>query len=130
MGAIYASAKMTIVCTDGDAMAGILILKNISPPRDVQQEIFPALDGGKILVGELPSLEHEHGCAPYFERGWRFQEFLFSKRRLISGQKQLHWKCACVNWHRTDARSKTTHLKRGQPPWSVLCRFGSQTLTE
>lgn len=99
MAAIYASAKMTLVVTDGDAMDEIPGLKSISEPRGVQQLCFPWLDGDKIVLRNIPILQHTSGCSPYFDRGWTFQEWLFSKRRLVFANKQVHWKCACATWH-------------------------------
>lgn len=99
MAAIYASAKMTLVVTDGDAMDEIPGLESISQPRDIHQQVFPWLGGENIVIRNRPVLQHTRGCSPYFDRGWTFQEWLFSKRRLIFANKQIHWKCACATWH-------------------------------
>lgn len=99
MAAIYASAKMTLVVTDGDAMDGIPGLESISDPRRLQQQRFPWLGGETILLRNIPVLQHTTGCSPYFDRGWTFQEWLFSKRRLVFANKHVHWKCACATWH-------------------------------
>lgn len=99
MAAIYASAKMTLVVTDGDAMDGIAGLESISQPRDIQQQCFSWSSGDSVVVRKLPIMQHTHGCSPYFDRGWTFQEWLFSKRRLVFANKQVHWKCASATWH-------------------------------
>lgn len=99
MAAIYASAKMTLVVTDGDAMDEIPGLKFISQPRGFLQKVFTWRSGDNIIVRQLPTLQHKRGCSPYFDRGWTFQEWLFSKRRLIFANKHVHWKCACATWH-------------------------------
>lgn len=74
-------------------------LESISQPRGIHQKIFPWLGGEKIVVRKVPVLQHTRGCSPYFDRGWTFQEWLFSKRRLVFANKQVHWKCACATWH-------------------------------
>lgn len=99
MGAIYASAKITLVATDGDALDGIHGLENISQSRRSPQHIFPWMGGDRIIIRQQPVLQHGPGCSPYFDRGWTFQELLFSKRRLIFANNQAHWKCACASWH-------------------------------
>ncbi|KAK5635760.1 hypothetical protein RRF57_011472 [Xylaria bambusicola] len=119
MGAIYASAKLTIVATDGDATSGIKGLKGISASRDLQQDIIPLFEHFKIVrtlacdfrnipvsAGNSRKIEEdEHFLryseqgAEYFRRGWTHQEFHLSKRRLIFYRGQIFWMCTCVNWY-------------------------------
>jgi hypothetical protein len=49
MGTIYASAKLTIVASEGDAEDGIGGLKGISQPREFQQEVVPLFDREQII---------------------------------------------------------------------------------
>lgn len=133
MAAIYGSAKMTLVVTDGDAMDEIPGLKSISQPRDIRQEVFPWLQGEKISIRKLPILQHTRGCSPYFNRGWTFQEWVFSKRRLIFSNKQVHWKCACATWHedQIDARSDRIEAKYDVSAFHIntFMRMGSEGLS-
>ncbi|KAH8648686.1 hypothetical protein BX600DRAFT_518046 [Xylariales sp. PMI_506] len=80
MGAIYASAKLTIVASDGDAMEGIMGLNGISPPRKADQNVTPVFDNEKAIFRAQPGFRE--GSSMYFKRGWTYQEFYLSKRRL------------------------------------------------
>ncbi|ORY54735.1 uncharacterized protein BCR38DRAFT_415228 [Pseudomassariella vexata] len=111
-GAIYASAKLTIVVSDGDAMDGILGLKGISPPREFNQNVTPVFQNEK--------------------RGWTYQEFYLSKRRLTFANSQLRWHCTCADWHEDLIQSEDTPTDQefldrnlssvltGQPDFSAL----------
>jgi hypothetical protein len=90
MGGIYASAKLTIVALDGDARSGIIGLKSQSPPRSLSK-IFPWKYGKSVIIRQLPSLSVQNEVvSKYFERGWTFQEYTLSQRRLIFGDQQIH----------------------------------------
>ncbi|KAF3068701.1 hypothetical protein CFAM422_007720 [Trichoderma lentiforme] len=97
MGAIYASAKFTIISTDGDAMSGLPGLQNCSSPRKLEG-IFPWTEDREIFVRDLPSVSHIF-VPEYFKRGWTFQEYILSHRRLIFANQQIHWTCHCGTWH-------------------------------
>ncbi|KAF7556835.1 hypothetical protein G7Z17_g1176 [Cylindrodendrum hubeiense] len=96
MGTFYSSAKLTIVAADGDAAEGILGLRGISPPRKFDQVVIPVFETESVIIREQPLMIAPD--SPYFERGWTFQEFLLSKRRLIFTKKQIHWHCTCADW--------------------------------
>ncbi|KAL7947735.1 heterokaryon incompatibility domain-containing protein [Trichoderma barbatum] len=97
MGAIYASAKLAIIATDGDGMAGIPGLQGCSAPRNLNNS-FPWTDNREVFVRDLPSLSYIH-ASEYYKRGWTFQENILSQRRLIIGKQQIHWTCGCGTWH-------------------------------
>lgn len=96
MGAIYATAKLTIVASDGDAADGILGLKGISSPRRFDQKVTPVFESDKVIFRRHSIFES--GASPYFDRGWTFQEFFLSQRRLIFADGQIHWHCSCADW--------------------------------
>jgi hypothetical protein len=54
MGAIYATAKLTIVSCDGDAVDGILGFEGISPPRRVNQRLTPVFEREKVIFHRRP----------------------------------------------------------------------------
>lgn len=98
MGAIYASAKLTIVATDGDALHGLPGVRGSKGPRSLRN--FVSCPGRQIFIRNLPELSSTSPLASeYFGRGWTYQEFLLSPRRLIFAQKQIHWSCGCSLWH-------------------------------
>ncbi|KAH0424935.1 hypothetical protein CcaCcLH18_11255 [Colletotrichum camelliae] len=99
MGAIYSSAKLTIVASDGDAADGIAGLRGISAPRNVLQDVVPAFDTFNIVLRSAPLFANLQGSTEYFQRGWTFQEYYLSKRRLIFVNQDIHWQCACAEWH-------------------------------
>ncbi|KAH8765991.1 heterokaryon incompatibility protein-domain-containing protein [Diaporthe sp. PMI_573] len=113
MGAIYATAKLTIVSCDGDAVDGILGLKGISPPRRVDQRLTPVFEREKVIFHRRP--DFETGASPYFDRGWTFQEFFLSQRRLIFAGGQIHWHCSCAYWMEELIPSENTYTDR----WAV-----------
>lgn len=104
MGSIYTCAKLTIVAADGDAWDGLEGIENVSRPRQLPN-IFTWLDDTKLVVRDLPALSAHHlrfercSTEQYFKRGWTFQEYILSRRRLIFGKRQIHWKCACALIH-------------------------------
>lgn len=113
MGSIYACAKLTIVSADGDAWDGLYGIERLSQPRQLPN-IFTWLEGTKLAVRDLPALSAMHSSyergstEQYFKRGWTFQEYILSRRRLIFGKRQIHWKCACAVIHE-DRPNDTQH---------------------
>ncbi|KAH7146181.1 heterokaryon incompatibility protein-domain-containing protein [Dactylonectria macrodidyma] len=139
MGAIYSSATLTIVASDGDATGGILGLQGTSPSRELMQEVIPIFEDEKVIVRQIPVLRSQTGCEPYFDRGWTFQEFFLAKRRLLLAGNQLHWHCSCAAWHEdliaeeyedVDSREYIdrwlSRLLNGQPDFAALDRLLSE----
>lgn len=100
MGAIYASALVTIIAADGDAQEGIAGLKGVpgSPRRDAQQWLIPFGDDGTIIARTNSPFSLIHGGA-YFERGWTFQEHKMATRKIFFKDGMAHWECQCSLWH-------------------------------
>ncbi|KAG8672083.1 hypothetical protein FPOAC1_005344 [Fusarium poae] len=99
MGSIYASAKLTIVALDGDANTGFQGLKGESSPRKLSN-LFPWKKDTNLLLRDQPKLSAmDVQASEYFTRGWTYQEYMLSQRRLIFGNQQIHWKCSCADWH-------------------------------
>ncbi|KAH7093409.1 heterokaryon incompatibility protein-domain-containing protein [Paraphoma chrysanthemicola] len=97
MGSIYASARLTIVALDGDAMTG---LKGTGAVPRSLENVFDWKDGTKILARHLPSLSGlDAHASEYFRRGWTFQEYILSRRKLIFANQQVHWQCCCSLYH-------------------------------
>lgn len=123
MGSIYACAKLTIVSADGDAWDGLHGIRNVSQPRTLPN-IFSWLNGTKLVIRDLPALSASHSSyepgstSEYFRRGWTFQEYFLSPRRLIFGKRQIHWSCACAMFHE-DRPDEKRHLD-DSTPWHSL----------
>lgn len=93
MGAFYASALVTIVVADGDSAVGIPGLKGISNSRQAKQTLIP--------FGEETLMCPDFGIhlGEYKTRGWTYQEYIMSQRRLIFAGNRMHWVCQCCHWH-------------------------------
>jgi hypothetical protein len=96
-GAIYASAVVTIIAADGDSHDGLLGLRDISAPRKLEQTVIP-FGEEKIVVRNTDIFSMGNGT-PYYHRGWTYQEYKMSTRRILFNRKELHWECQCRVWH-------------------------------
>lgn len=103
MSAIYATAAMTIVATDGDGLVGILGLNGISAPRDLPQTAFPICDEFLMVRRDMEeSVDATNGTLAYNHRGWTFQEYIMSSRKLLFIHHQAYWTCQCSQRRETD----------------------------
>ena len=96
IGAIYASAIVTIIAADGDSQDGFLGLRDISAPRKSEQRILP-FGKDKIIVRNT-GMFYSSGTQ-FYERGWTYQEEKLSPRKILFKQKEVHWECQCNVWH-------------------------------
>jgi len=97
MAAIYANSTLTIIAAEGEgAEHGLLGLKDISKPRDLKERWRTFGDTEKVINPRFPWFHLAN--APYFKRGWTFQEYLFSKRRLIFEDGMARWECSRCRW--------------------------------
>ena len=97
MGAIYASASMTIVATDGDAEYGLPGVKGSAESRNLHQQIIPYGSNDEIIVvrrSKRFGLEAE-----YHGRAWTYQEYSLASRKLVFAENEIHWLCQGARWH-------------------------------
>ncbi|EYB33373.1 hypothetical protein FG05_10578 [Fusarium graminearum] len=99
MGTIYANAVVTIIAVDGDSQSGIPGLKGISNPRGIQKEAIPFGDKTILVRNTDINSMGRVGSNYYHNRGWTFQEYSFSSRKIVLLDHELHWMCACTTWH-------------------------------
>ncbi|KAI0896574.1 heterokaryon incompatibility protein-domain-containing protein [Annulohypoxylon nitens] len=97
MGAIYGNAVVTIIAADTDSKEGLPGLKGVSGSRKLEQEVVPF--GEEQLVVRNTLQFSTIGGTPYYQRGWTYQEYLNSGRKLLFNRKELHWECSCSVWH-------------------------------
>jgi hypothetical protein len=131
MSAIYASAATTIVATDGDGSDGIPGLRGISGPRDLQQATFAIRDEYLIIVGrEETELTNAH--IDYNLRGWTYQEYIMSSRKLVFMNQQAHWFCRCHRRDESDGRvwDHLSHINYENLGPSQFIRLGCPDLTQ
>ncbi|KAI1771684.1 heterokaryon incompatibility protein-domain-containing protein [Hypoxylon cercidicola] len=97
MGAIYGNALVTIIAMDTDSQEGIPGLRGISSSRKINQKVVPF--GKEQIVMRNTYGQLMNPDIPYSHRGWTYQEYMYSRRRLLFNQKELHWECSCSTWH-------------------------------
>ncbi|KAI1390059.1 heterokaryon incompatibility protein-domain-containing protein [Hypoxylon trugodes] len=97
MAAIYGNAIVTIIAADTDSMEGLPGLKGVSESRKMEQRVVPL--GEEQLVVRNTGIFSLTGGTPYYKRGWTFQEYTHSSRKVFFNQKELHWECSCSVWH-------------------------------
>ena len=95
MASIFANATVTIIEMQGaNANYGLRGLRDISKPRNLVQDIF-TLGGGSRITTTQQQNENQN---PWSQRGWTFQEQIFSRRQLVFSADRVQWKCACGNF--------------------------------
>lgn len=97
MGAIYANAIITIISADGDACDGIRGMKGVSERRELRQVVVPF--GKERLILRNTETDDMYCGLPYYDRGWTYQEYMLSQRRILINRNELHWECSCSVWH-------------------------------
>ena len=97
MGAIYASAIVTIIAADGDSQDGFLGLRDISAPRKLEQCIIPF--GEDKIVVRITDMWNSRSGTRYYGRGWTYQEEKMSQRKILFQEEEVHWECQCKVWH-------------------------------
>ncbi|MCJ1241998.1 hypothetical protein MMC14_010005 [Varicellaria rhodocarpa] len=89
MAAIYANASVTIIAAQGDTahdgLYGILC------PRELSQEVLRITEHNLLVERIFPF--PDIGSAPWYQRGWMFQEQLFSRRRILFENDSIRWEC-------------------------------------
>lgn len=93
MGAIYANATLTIVALDGDAQDGVPGLRGVSCTKNRDEARYVPF-GDQQFIHDDDSMY----SSPYHRRGWTYQEFHMSPRRLIFSNNSLHWFCQRSIW--------------------------------
>jgi hypothetical protein len=106
MAGIYARSYATIIAADmSSTNQGIFGLRGITRPRILEahtQSLYTQLFGSNsfeqlrehLLTKEATSLLKSDWGA----RGWTFQEYLFSTRRIIFQNESVSWDCHCASW--------------------------------
>ncbi|KAI1740996.1 HET-domain-containing protein [Xylaria scruposa] len=99
MHLIYSNSVLTIIVENGrDANHGIRGIYEVSDPRSIQ-ETRMKIAGGEMLVSvETDYVGNPYSEYDYHERMWTFQEYYFSKRRLVFGSGPVVWECNKASW--------------------------------
>jgi len=147
MGAIYANAVFTIVVANTDAMGGIPGLEGISNPRRDSLPSWTAIPWGDETIricsddvaGSLSMARLIPRSDEYYKRGWAFQEYMLSQRRLIIDNNGLHWECSRCTWHEAlKGEPRVARPRHVQVPYGLadfrsltqrLSEFNTRSLT-
>ncbi|KAG8166963.1 hypothetical protein KVR01_002652 [Diaporthe batatas] len=114
MGGFYGSAVVTIIAADGDSKTGLPGIKGVSQPRQLVQKIIPFGKERLVVSSILDDRRHILGT-DYDRRGWTYQEYELSKRRLIFQEKRLRWECK-----RHLVHEDLVHPTQERPRWPAL----------
>lgn len=102
MQLIYANSTFCVMAATGcGAEFGLRGLKGLSPERDLDMRIYNLADGNKLIAKPLSQDPTAGTKYSYHQRGWTFQEWLFSRRRLVFNHGPLVWQCQCARWQET-----------------------------
>jgi hypothetical protein len=96
MASIYANAYVTVIAANGwDANHGLRGIKGVTEYRmlssDLNQDVFESLQPYSTI---------------WYNRGWTFQELIFSRRKIMFQYQMAIWECSCGVWHEATPRSE------------------------
>ncbi|KAF1948683.1 HET-domain-containing protein, partial [Byssothecium circinans] len=98
MGNIYANSLFTLVAANGDDAssplyeAGPATRISIHPP---DQNTGHGMSSEQILLNQSMYLRR----CNWYSRAWTFQEYLFSKRRVVFQSDTMNFECLQAAWH-------------------------------
>jgi hypothetical protein len=97
MAAIFAKADVIIIDEEGkNPRHGLRGLHGVSRPRHLPQRVCELREGLNIVESRRPQ---RAGQSIWAQRGWTFQEHLFSNRRIIFYEGTVRWECNCGVWY-------------------------------
>lgn len=129
MAAIYTGAIVTVVAADGDGTAGIPGLRNISKPRKSPQQVYP-IQNEHLVVPIRKVIESSYD---YHTRGWTYQEFIMSPRKILLMHNMAYWMCKSCQWHEDEAHDVNHKEHEAAGPGGMVLMGGLphlQSLTE
>ncbi|KAK7911056.1 hypothetical protein PG985_013537 [Apiospora marii] len=139
MGAIYGSALLTIVAAEGDGDHGIPGAPGAAA-RISNQRLLKFAHHTLIQLPAYEYMDKTRGTA-YRKRGWTFQEYTMSARKLIFVDSRVHWECGCATWDEQRPMTETSEesdaavylTAHGLPDlytyWSIGRDFNHRDLT-
>ncbi|KAK4031566.1 HET-domain-containing protein, partial [Parachaetomium inaequale] len=101
MGSIYANAYVTIVAANGTALDGLRGIEGATLPiaRPVPAAPYYLFHRrGNYLHEAIQSAHRQLRESVWSQRGWTFQEQIFSRRLLILDHNSVTWECHCAVW--------------------------------
>jgi hypothetical protein len=114
MGSIYALSYFTLVAAQGDNASHPLYVErrsvdqstNDNPSKHTHAS-FPRSNKHLLLDQAIDLMQSK-----WYSRAWTFQEYLFSKRRVVFQSKTVNWECRDAAWHESQDIPPTYTSKR------------------
>lgn len=122
MASIYANASVTIVAGQGEnADFGLRGIRGVSEPRRLPDEVH-TLRGGTQVLSHGDGWFSQLMPTKYSYRAWTFQEYLFSRRKIIFKDDSVYWECGTKSWEEEIAQVQCPKvaLSMGSPLDSIL----------
>lgn len=104
MTAIYANASLVIVVADGaHSDHGLRGIREVprAIKRNLHQTIVPFgrhRQMVKPVFNPSGGINLDDPFNIYHQRAWTFQEYLFSRRRVVFGRNSIFWECGSTIW--------------------------------
>lgn len=100
MGDIYAGAFFTIIAAENDDPAlGLYgnrkMMFEVATISDIEETEGEYLSCEQIMLDRSLKLMQSR----WFSRGWTFQEYHLSRRKLVFHDDNVTWECMCAAWH-------------------------------
>lgn len=101
MGEMYAGSLFTLVAAQNEEASLSLyghrrmaLVHGDSPSKQEKRRADgQPLDGAKYMLDQAISLMQ----TKWYSRGWTFQEYIFSTRRVIFQNDTVNWECLCAS---------------------------------
>lgn len=145
MASIYANAWLTIIAAqNSDANQGLYGDRKVVDPAckvptfTIDEEHPQFMDSDEHLNNEKITNYNARAlmCSQWFSRGWTFQEYISSRRRLLFHNNIIAWECQMSAWHekqdiseiiRSPAPSIPSHpngvQNTAEKPWPDFYRY-------
>lgn len=99
MGNIYARAYFTLVATQNDDAAdGLYGHRRVSADRQIGYRPQPVSSEEGMAASILLDQSMDLMKTKWYSRGWTFQEYLLSRRRVVFHNDTVNWECSCASW--------------------------------
>lgn len=103
MGEIYAGLLFILVAAQNEEAASSLYghrkmtlsQSESSIAQGLRKPDGKPLSGAQYMTKQAMSLME----TKWYSRGWTFQEYIFSTRRVIFQNNTVNWECLCASWH-------------------------------
>ncbi|KAK4195453.1 heterokaryon incompatibility protein-domain-containing protein [Triangularia verruculosa] len=124
MAGIYEEAYFTLIAAQSLDASGPLSSRPLKHDQDDTPWRRPANNREVMNSHSIDLLR-----TVWFSRGWTFQEYLFSGRKVVFHNNTVNWECGCASWHEHQWIRHTIPVDYNTPrfsrldPWPNFHRF-------